>query len=581
MGKKKKPSPSPEYINNGLSGALGLGSGFGFEFNSNQGLPVMGFNNLGYGNQLSQVNTVFKNMRWYLISNMQQPLNEAYAEIGLVQNICNVPVDDALRGGIEIKTKQLDPEQINEINAYMEEMEDLVIAGQVGVWNRLFGGAGMIIMNDDDPSTPLDLKNIKQGSEIYFKAADMWELYFNYMPNEDFRAVSLGDNVEFFNYYGQQVHRSRVVGVRGIQAPSLIRPRLRGWGLSVVETLIRSINQYLKATDLSFEVLDEFKLDVYKIKNLVNQIITPEGTNNILKRVQIANMQKNYQNAITLDSEDDYQNKQLSFTGLADVMTGIRIQVASDMRMPLTKLFGVSSAGFNSGEDDIEVYNGMVEGTVRVKLKRVIIKMVKVRCQQVFGFIPDDLEIEFQPLRIMSGEQEENIKTQKFNRILAAKSSGEITPEEFRDACNKENLLGIHLPNSAIAQLDQDDVDAEAEGDGDEKAEKGGASSKSKLTAKDAKQAKNSLSLIETTKPYTTNERIDRVLGNSAEFDKKAYELSGGDSWIADERKPFFDDPKKFDEKLYMKSRAAGVKALGQDNWKFTVWMYQKLGGKM
>ena len=50
--------------------------------------------------------------------------------------------------------------------------------------------------------------------------------------------------------------------MKGLTAPSFLRPRLRGWGFSVVEKLVRSINQYIKATDLGFEVLDEFKLDV-------------------------------------------------------------------------------------------------------------------------------------------------------------------------------------------------------------------------------------------------------------------------------------------------------------------------------
>src|SRR3954471_18346943 len=155
--------------------------------------------------------------------------------------------------------------------------------------------------------------------------------------------------------------------LKGLTAPSFVRPRLRGWGFSVVETLVRSINQYLKATDLGFEVLDEFKLDVFKIKNLVNTLLSPNGAEKIQKRIQLANWQKNYQNALVMDSEDDFDHKQLSFSGLAEVQDGIGKQVAADLRMPITNLFGQSAAGFNSAEDDIEVYNAMVESQVRNK----------------------------------------------------------------------------------------------------------------------------------------------------------------------------------------------------------------------
>jgi hypothetical protein len=293
--------------------------------------------------------------------------------------------------------------------------------------------------------------------------------------------------VEYYNYYGVELHHSRVMLMIGIEAPSFVRPKLRGWGVSVVETLVRSINQYLKATDLSFEVLDEFKLDVYKIKNLANTLLSPGGTEAIQRRVTIANRQKNYQNALTMDSEDDFDHKQLSFSGLAEVMSGIRMQVASDMRMPLTKLFGISAAGFSSGEDDIENYNAMVEGQVREKCKYEVLKMLEYRCQQLFGVIPDDLTVDFKPMRILSSEQEENVKTQKFNRLLAAKTAGEITSEEFRDACNRDALLSIQLEGEVSLEVEDTSDDTGA----DDKEEKVPVkTAKSTTGAKDAKEAK-------------------------------------------------------------------------------------------
>ena len=95
-------------IMNNLSGAI-MGPGFGFGD--------------GCGNQLSQVATLFKNERWYLISNMRQILSEMYAEHGLVQTVVDVPVDDGLRGGIEIKTKQLNEEEIDDLLVDMDHEE--------------------------------------------------------------------------------------------------------------------------------------------------------------------------------------------------------------------------------------------------------------------------------------------------------------------------------------------------------------------------------------------------------------------------------------------------------------------------
>lgn len=403
----------------------------------------------GFGTteQLSQVDTLFKNNRWYLVSNMRQLLSELYVEHGIVQVIVDVPVDDGLRGGVEVKSKELNESDIQKLMDVMEREGDIGRVGQALKWNRLFGGSAIVIMTNQDPSTPLEMDAIDEKSPLEFRAVDMWELFHNKQNTDDYSTAidSLNPNIEFYDYYGIKLHRSRVLIMKGIEAPSFVRPKLRGWGFSVVESLVRSINQYLKANNLGFEVLDEFKIDIFKVKNLAQTLITPGGENQIRKRLALANSQKNYQNSIAMDAEDDYQQKQLSFSGISETMEGIRMQIASDLRMPLTKIFGISAAGFSSGEDDIENYNAMVESQVRQKAKFDILRVIEIRCQKLFGFVPEDLSITYKPLRILSGEQEENVKTQKFSRLLQAKQAGELTTKEFREGCNRGNLLEIQL----------------------------------------------------------------------------------------------------------------------------------------
>jgi len=420
----------------------GLGEAVGFQ--------SWGYNGLPNGVQLSQVNTLFNNNRWYLVSNMRQLLSELYVEHGLIQAIVNTPVDDGLRGGIEISSKQLDEKEVQHLQTTIKRQKDLITVGRGSKWNRLFGGGGVIILTNQDPMTPLDVEAITEDSPLEFRAVDLWELFWDRQGANGYNPAIQSEVFEYYSYYGTKLHKSRVLKMEGLIAPSFIRPRLRGWGFSVVEHLVRSINQYLKANNLSFEVLDEFKVDTYKIKNLASILQSAVGQQKVTERLRIANYQKNYQKALIMDSEDDFIQKQLSFAGMADVMKEIRIQIASDMRMPLTKLFGLSATGFNSGEDDIENYNAMVESEVRDKIEFDILRVVELRCQQLFGYIPDDLAIEFKPLRVLSSVEEEQVKTSKFTRVFQASQQGLITTEEFRDACNRDNLLGIQLENTGL-----------------------------------------------------------------------------------------------------------------------------------
>jgi len=387
-------------------------------------------------------------LRNYLVTNQRQLLSQSYVEIGLIQTIVDVPVEDALRGELTINTSQLDADEIKKLKTKMRREKDIETLGQAIKWVRLYGGGGIIIINEDDPQDELDISNITVDEKISFKAVDLWELYGNTSSYSDVREKLVHDtDVEEanYNYYAYSVHPSRVMKLKGKQPPAWLKGRVHGFGLSIVESTVRSINQYLKATNVAFEVLDEFKIDVFKIAGLASTLMSKGGDAIVHKRVQLANKEKSFLNAITMDGEDDYIQKQLQFTGLAEAMEGIRMQVASDLRMPLTKLFGVSSAGFNSGEDDIENYNAMIESSIRSKVEFELLKMVEIRCQQLFGIIPDDLELEFEPLRVMSSEQEENVKTQQFNRALQARQAGEISATDFKEAMNVGNLIGVQL----------------------------------------------------------------------------------------------------------------------------------------
>lgn len=452
--KQMKMFTEEDAVRNDLSSLLGFQQSNPFQVGFGVG-----------GSPISEVDTLMKNQRWYLISNMRQVISQAYVEIGLVQRVVDIPVNDAFRGGVQLHSSQLSEDEMHFLKK--EFKKDLRKLKQAYKWNRLFGGAGVVIMNGAaDFAKPFEMGQIKQGSLLDFRAVDLWELFWSKQNVNDFAQVVDGPGMqtpEMYDYYGHQLHNTRALRMVGVEAPSFIRPRLRGWGLSMLETLIRGMNQYLKATNLTFEVLDEFKIDVFKIKNFASALMTAQGEQALHRRLAIANMEKNYQHALTMDMEDDYQQKQISFTGLAEVMAENRNQIASECNIPQSKLFGTGSKGFSSGEDDLENYNSMVEGEVREPAHPELIQMAQMRSIQMFGYAPDDLDATFNPLRVLSAKDEEEVKTHKFNRLLGAATALKITDEEFREGCNKDKLL----PNPLEKNVELPKPEATGEGEGE------------------------------------------------------------------------------------------------------------------
>lgn len=404
------------------------------------------------GVQLSQSDTMFINLRWYLISNYRQLLSQLYTEIGIVQTLVDQPVDDAYRTGFEIHTNMLDPEEIEELEVFMEREEVIHNLMQAIKWARLYGGGAILLITNENPETPFDVTKLEKGAPVEFRPVDLWELYHTEANIEGDTSVGGMDwDQEYYDYYGKRVHSSRVYKIKGKAPPSFVRPRLRGWGMSELERVVRSINKYFKHQDVVFELLDEAKVDVYKMKGFNSALLTSGGTAKVSERIQHANTIKNFQSALTMDAEDEYEQKQMSFAGLSEMLKDIRQGLAADLKMPMTKLFGVSSSGFNSGEDDIENYNTMLESEIRAKTKFMCVDMINICCALKFGFVPDDLKIHFLPLRILNAPEEEEVKNHKYNRLMSSYQSGVIDRKTWAEGVNKDNLLPIEVDENAEA----------------------------------------------------------------------------------------------------------------------------------
>lgn len=398
--------------------------------------------------QLSQTQTQYLNLRYYLISNDRNLLSHMYAEHGIVQTLVDQPVDDAFRGGFDVKTGQLDGAELEKLETYLERHRVVETIKQAIKWSRLYGGGAILVLTDQKPDTPLDPAQITGGSKLDFKAVDLWELY----NTEQNTFTPDWGEPEYYFYYGIRVHKSRVYRINGKEPPSFIRARLRGWGMSELEKLVRSINQYMKNQDVVFELMDEAKVDVYKIKGFNSALMRSDGTNNIARRIQIANQMKNFQQALVMDVDDTYEQKNMNFAGLSDLLKQIREGIAADLKMPVTKLFGISSAGFNSGEDDIENYNAMIESEIRSRVKFIVVDILSLVCHNLFNIIPEDLSITFPELRMMSTEQQEVAKTNEYNRIIGAYQSGLIDGAQAQKSINKGELLPLHIDEDGEIQ---------------------------------------------------------------------------------------------------------------------------------
>lgn len=427
-------------MSNGLSGILAAGQN---QFN------ITSFNPLFQANIVAPISINFTFLNYF------------YKTHGIIQTAIDQPVLDAFSSGdqgsigVEVKSDVADEDDLKQLQDFMEDEGIWMVIVQAGIWARLFGGAALII-NDGaaDFSKPLNPDGPLKHLQLY--AAARWELGAPHKLEDPTAVVNeqtpwettAAKSQECYDYYGQRLHKSRVITLTGKEAPWLVRWQLQGWGMSEVERMIEDFNLYIRQRNVLYDLLNEAKVDVFSIDGFRETLMSPNGDQQILRRIATVQQAKNMNNALILDKNDVYDQKQITLAGMAEIMKEIRLGIACACRMPISKLFGVGATGFSSGEDDLENYIAMVQSTVRNPMRKPVRQIIDLVCRRLFGQKLDQYTIHYQPLRVMSAKDEEDIKDKKFNRGMAMVDHQLMTGPEMGELVHREDLVSVETAAS-------------------------------------------------------------------------------------------------------------------------------------
>jgi hypothetical protein len=102
-------------------------------------------------------------------------------------------------------------------------------------------------------------------------------------------------------------------------------------------------------------------------------------------------------------------------------------QIAGAISTPVVKLFGMSPAGFSTGETDLRSYYDNIKLRQERQLRRPCGTMLDVLYRSELGRPPeDDFGFEFQPLWGLSDSEKSTIANQDANTIVSAEGAGII-----------------------------------------------------------------------------------------------------------------------------------------------------------
>jgi len=294
----------------------------------------------------------------------------------------------------------------------------------------LYGGQALYIGLADDPSKPLSLDRVRKGGLQHVNVIDRDEL----TPVDivdDVTSPRHGEPEYYETNNGARIHHSRLAIFRGPESQS----DDDHWGDSLLESVHDAVTQAAGGSGNVASLLYEAKVDVWKIPGFMEGLQSQQYQDLVTKRVRLAAYAKGNIGALMMDAEEEYEQKELSFAGLRDLMMAF-YQIASGAAdIPMTRLLGQSPGGLQStGEHDLKNYYDRISGEQELVIRPSLETLDECLIRSALGSRPVEIDYIWASLWQMSDLQRAEIGERNANTIRQLSETALIPDEALSRA---------------------------------------------------------------------------------------------------------------------------------------------------
>lgn len=335
-------------------------------------------------------------------------------------------------------------------------------------WARLYGGAAGLLLiegQEDRLSEPLDLADILPGQFRGVMTVDRWS---GVTPStetvEDFSDADFGLPLyyEFTMPEGGTVraHHSRVLRFVSRELPAMEQSAENGWGASELEHVYDEIVKRDSTSANIAHLIFQANLRVLKMSDFGEILASssPEAQRDLYSALRAQNQLMSSMGLQVLDREDAFETHAYAFGGISDVYELFMLDVAGAAEIPATRLFGRAPAGMNAtGEGDLRNYYDSVREKQQSVLRPVLEKLAPVVCMSALGYVPDELDFDFHPVRDESERERAEIARIRTETIIRSFESGLAQREQAVGALERAGRdAGLWLHSHANEKEEND-----------------------------------------------------------------------------------------------------------------------------
>lgn len=298
-----------------------------------------------------------------------------------------------------------------------------------------FGGCFIFVDVDEDENNlanPLTIapETFKTGS---LKALRMVEPYLvspGYYNSVD-PMKSDYFKPDLWYIQGKPVHISRLLKFSENELSSLLKPAYNFFGLSLAQKVLDAVSHYTACREAAARLLQKYSLTIFKTN--MSDILSGGFDNTLRQRVQYFVQNRDNDGCATIDKEtEDIVVMTTSLAGVTDLVRQAMEYVAAMFNEPVTKMWGLSPAGFNTGDNDMRSHYDNIAAQQEKMFGAPMERLCKILQMNEFGEIDDSISFKFAPL------SEDDEAAQAANNKVKAETdailleAGAIAPEDVR-----------------------------------------------------------------------------------------------------------------------------------------------------
>lgn len=227
------------------------------------------------------------------------------------------------------------------------------------------------------------------------------------------------------------VHASRLITLIGREVPDLLKPSYSFGGLAMTQMAMPYVNNWLETRQSVTELVKAFT--VFVLKSNMQESLQADGQQ-LFNRAEIFANVKNNTGLMILDKDsEDFANVTVPLTGLGELKSLAKEDMAMVAHTPTVKLFGIQPAGLNADSDGVmRSFYDYVHAYQDHLFRKPIHRLMGLVMLSLWGEVDDAISFEFEELWALDGEQLATVEKTKAETDAILIDAGVLAPEESR-----------------------------------------------------------------------------------------------------------------------------------------------------